>query len=139
MVDWYRFHPAIPVPEGFAIMDGSPISDPQSPFAGLATLDLRDRFVRGAASTAQIGTSGGSATVDLTHAHAMPHTHAGQTGPPDTTGANYAVGGPLRAAHESHGHAVTTQGPSTPDTAHGLGVVSTEPPYVGLLKIIRIK
>ena len=126
--DWYRFHPGMPVPEGYAIADGSVIQDPASPFDGMATPDLRDRFVRGAADVASIGTSGGNATVNLSHSHSGTvnsqsgfwYIHGYIPPPPN-----------LKAAKHDHKHSFTTNS--------ALGNVNILPPYVGLLKIVRIK
>ena len=57
------------IPEGYAIADGSTVTDPDSPLFGETLPDLSDRFVKGVTSTSGIGTTGGSST----------HSHAGIT------------------------------------------------------------
>ncbi len=126
--DWYRFHPDVPVPDGYEIADGSPVADPVSPFVGLPTPDLRDRFVRGAASVAAIGTTGGQDTADL------KHTHSGTTGAGSSSWLilQNPIGPVLNAARNTHTHSFTTNSAlNTP--------VSIVPRYVGLLKIVRVK
>jgi hypothetical protein len=141
VVDWYRFDVNVPVPEGYALCDGSLITDGASPFVGLPTVDLRDRFVRGASSLGGIGAAGGADSVNLAHTHGMSHTHNGTTGPSSFNGFNFWIqqGGFGTPALDSHHHSFTTGGPSTASTSSALGVVSTVPSYVGLLKIVRIK
>lgn len=127
VVDWYRFHPAQPVPDRFAIADGGTVIDPQSPFVGLSLPDLRDRFVRGASSPAAIGTTGGEASVDL------KHTHSGKTGEPSSSWKilQWPVGSLLDAARSTHTHNFTTN--------PALDTVPILPPYVGLLKLVRVR
>lgn len=146
VVDWYRFDVSVPVPDGFALCDGSPVSDSASPYFGLPTVDLSSRFVRGVTSVQGIGQTGGAATVDLQHTHDMYHTHSGTTGLPDSVGFNFwiAPGGAGTPALHDHRHTFSTGSPlnePTPgnNTGGALGVVSIEPPYVGLLKIVRVR
>jgi hypothetical protein len=68
------FGDAAAVPDGWKFCDGTAISDPASPMNGVATPDLRDRFVRGTSGAA--GATGGADSVDLSHSHAVnAHTH----------------------------------------------------------------
>lgn len=149
VIDWYRFDAAIPVPEGYAICDGAPISDAGSPFASMPTPNLVDKFVRGVGSVNQIGATGGASSVNLAHDHGMQHTHSGNTATAHIGGGNPPAGfwrilqnpnSPwLLAANEHHYHSFSTGGPSNASTASALGSISILPTYVGLLKIIRIK
>jgi len=141
VIDWYRFDTTTPVPEGFAIADGSTVTDPESPFQNLTLPNLSSRFVLGVTSPAQIGTTGGNATVDLSHDHTMAHTHSGTTGTSDFNGHDFWIqaGGAGRPALDSHRHNFTTGQPSNPKTGSALGTVSILPPFTGLLKIVRIK
>lgn len=76
VIDWYAFSAADPVPDGYAICDGSAVSDPSSPFLGQTLPDLVDRVAMGVATVGATGTTGGSNTVDTSHAHsAAAHTH----------------------------------------------------------------
>ncbi|MFG0319528.1 MAG: hypothetical protein ACF8XB_19815 [Planctomycetota bacterium JB042] len=138
--DWWRFDPAVPLPDGFAICDGQPVTDPLSPFLGRATPDLTDRFVKGVTNEAAIGTTGGSATVDLSHDHPMPHTHAGTTGLAKfVSGSGSAWNSTGVGNGTYHEHDFTTGPPSTPKTSSSLGPTSIEPPFVGLLKLVRVR
>jgi hypothetical protein len=123
VLDWFRFDNGMPVPDGFAICDGSPVNDLSSPFHGRATPNLANKFVRGVASVGQIGMTGGSDS----------HGHSG------TTGSNQSPGSPdywfmssnqfdnLHNAKDGHTHTFTTSS------------ASNVPAYVGLLKIIRVR
>ena len=127
--------------EGFAIADGSVINDPRSPFNGFATPNLVDRFVLGVGSADDVGVTGGNDSLNLSHQHDMWHYHTGKTG---NNSHKFAVvkypPQPYEwCAWDSHTHNFTTDGPNTGVTGSELGMVSIMPPYVGLLKIIRIK
>lgn len=130
VVDWYRFHADMPVPEGFVICDGSTITDPESTFVGRAVPDLRGKFVRGAPDLASIGSGGGTDTVDL------QHSHSGSTGANQSPGTDYWFMAQnqldqLHNAKDEHTHTFTTN--------EALGTVSLVPSYVGLLKIMRVR
>ncbi len=143
VIDWYRVDASIPVPEGFAIADGSAVTDAESPFFGLSTPDLSGRFVKGVTTTGAIGALGGSATVDLSHDHTHNHTHSGAT--------NSSINGPFwyvppspvtpwRSSQVNHNHSFTTNFLNNSSTQNGLtSPVAIEPPYFGLLKLMRIK
>jgi hypothetical protein len=123
VLDWFRFDASIPVPEGFAICDGSPVADAASPFLGKATPNLLDRFVRGVTSVGSIGSSGGASS----HSHGTTGVNQGGFGVPP---GNYwfMSNQPFdvfRNARDGHTHSTSS--------------ASSLPPYVGLLKIIRIK
>ncbi len=60
VIDWWRPNNNFPVPTGFKICDGSTVDDEESPFNGFNVPDLRNKFVRGAESLADIGATGGS-------------------------------------------------------------------------------
>jgi len=141
VLDWYRFNASEPVPEGFAICDGSVIVDGESPYVGQNAPNLQDKFVRGVTTVGAIGTSGGADLVSVAHTHPNPHTHSGTTGTSDHNGVNFTIaGGGGTPALDDHRHAYTTGQPSNASTgASSLTSVATIPSYVGLLKIIRIK
>ena len=85
IIDWYAFSASDPVPDGYAICDGSAISDPLSPFLGETLPNLVDAFAMGVATAGATGTTGGANSVNLQHQHASPthshsvpsHTHTG--------------------------------------------------------------
>ena len=142
IIDWYRMDPGTPVPEGFAIADGSVVTDPGSPFVGNATPDLSDRFVKGVVSPAAIGTTGGSSTADLSHTHSHPHTHSGTTDSAQSQPWWYVsqIISPLQCSQRGHRHTFTTGNPNNSNTQSALDTpVSIEPQYIGLLKLMRIK
>ncbi len=64
VIEWWRPNASFPVPEGYVICDGSTVTDPESPYDGVALPDLIDNFVRGVTDTALIGE-----TFDGNHDH----------------------------------------------------------------------
>lgn len=127
VLDWYRFDASVPVPEGFAVCDGSLVSNVESPFVGRATPNLLDRFVRGVTSVAQIGTTGG--TDSHIHFASSGENEGGHGSPPGDSWFMNANQPPpiLLNARDGHHHDITVDSSSN------------VPRYVGLLKIIRIK
>ncbi|QGH72303.1 MAG: baseplate structural protein [Podoviridae sp. ctg2L5] len=76
------------------------------------TPDLKNKYLKGAATAANAGTTGGS----LNHAHtvshghtANSHTHSGASGGRDNSGSRQN-GSQFTAAHNSHTHTVTLSG-----------------------------
>ena len=146
----------IELPDMLRCCDGAVIDDPASPLHGHKAPDLRGKFVRGAAQSAEIGKTGGGAahahafTVPR-HMHGMDHTHA-------LTGAtSSAVGGTVeminledgaKTSLADHRHDIdAVSGASNPthtyaDNPMGTSVTSgvkNEPPFMLLKKVIRIK
>ncbi len=76
VINWWRQDANTPLPTGdWAIADGSVVTDTASPLYGQALPNLTDRFVMGV-SSANIGQTGGSNTLNLAHNHTvMSHTH----------------------------------------------------------------
>ena len=126
VLDWFRFDASIPVPEGFAICDGSVVADARSPFVGKATPNLTDRFVRGVTSVGSIGSQGGNASVNLSHRHDISHGHTVTFGFLYQQGPNPFA--PVIGINQHNG-----------SSGNALGNTSILPPYVGLLKIVRIQ
>ena len=60
IIDWYAFSASDPVPDGYAICDGTAVSDPASPFLGQTLPDLVDRVAMGVATPGATGTTGGN-------------------------------------------------------------------------------
>lgn len=149
VVPWYPMAPGISVPEGFAIADGSTVTDPESHFFGLATVDLSGRFVLGTTDPNTIGTSGGVLQHDLSHDHDIYHRHTGTTGLPDDILPNIWIvpppnGGIGRAGEDGHRHNFTTSEPVDEPSGNNrsgsaLGIIDNRPPFVRLLMIMRIK
>jgi hypothetical protein len=74
VIDWWRPDTSFPIPEGFAICDGSELDDPESPLDGVTLPNLSNRFVRGVTDTTQIGMIGG--TNSHNHSTSIDHDHA---------------------------------------------------------------
>lgn len=144
VLDWWQFSPVQQPPAGYAICDGTVITDRNSPFWGAYTPDLSGKFVMGTADANQIGNAGGASTIDLAHAHGMSHTHGGTTGSAEQSGSpvleriNTGSGDQI-ASRPIHTHTFYTGLPDPMTTDFALGTVETLPPYVTLLKIMRIR
>lgn len=155
VIDWWRGDTTLQVPESYMICDGSICGDKASPFHGKPVPDLADLFVFGAADTAQAGRLDGA---DLhahgyavpSHVHAFPHTHPdlkGETGPADDSAG--MAGASDSNAQCNHRHTFTAtvaqanRTSTLPNSDYGTAATTEQaslmPPYVGLLKIIRIK
>lgn len=81
VVDWFRPDPALSVPVGWWICDGSVVTTQGSPFQGKRVPDLRGRFVRGLTSLdASYGATGGGAPPGTPEqggaaSHSFAHQH----------------------------------------------------------------
>ena len=137
VIDWWRPNSGFPVPDGYMICDGSVVDDAQSPFNGEKLPELRGRYVRGAGSTSVIGKTGGSDR----HKHTVSGSTESKVVTMDWSGSNMWVGipglPPWEVANKTHQH-------KTDAHSHGSGMLkvstrSHEPPYVQLLKIMRIR
>jgi hypothetical protein len=138
VIDWWRPNDTFPVPDGFQICTGGVVNDAQSPFNGETLPDLRNRFIRGAASFAGIGDTGGAST--------HTHTISGATdskvvtmGPATLYEVVFytGIGAWKYFARQAHQHLTNPH-------SHGVGSLDTSsddhlPPFVGLLKMIRIR
>jgi len=156
VLDWFCVDPCT-IPPGYVLADGSVVDDPSSPLDGVTLPDLRETFVRGAATTDDVGDTGGSPgehthsvdppnteTTSDSHFHGVDGDLGGATvfngfSPGGcVAGCNLLVAdhnhniGTLTAADDDHSHAVET---SPFDSASSDGL----PPFVDLVKIIRIK
>jgi len=89
IIEWYRPTPSTAIPDGWAVCDGSTVSDAASPMNGQPTPNLVGRFTSGldpaqvtpttygAGTATPLPEQGGQNSVDLTHGHAIPnHSHA---------------------------------------------------------------
>ena len=105
IIDWYAFSPTDPVPDGYAICDGSTVTEPSSPFLGQTLPDLVDRFAMGVSSVGATGTTGGSNTANLSHTHSGP-SHSHSLPSHSHTGPSHTHSGPSHThtlANHSHG------------------------------------
>lgn len=79
VIDWWRPSSDVPIPEGYQVCDGMTVTDPQSPWFGVALPDLIGRVSLGVVEV-DIGVAGGSASHDHevvvgAHDHDMSHDH----------------------------------------------------------------
>lgn len=74
ILDWWRPPGSgAPVPDGFQVCNGDPITS--GPLAPAHTPDLRDRFVLSVGSVDEIGSTGGSHSVSVTTSRDGRHRH----------------------------------------------------------------
>lgn len=149
VIDWWRPDASWPVPEGFKICDGSVVDDADSPLDGETLPNLNDRFIRGVTNPSNIGTSGGiethSHTVDLPwHNHSIAHDHANASTTYRSGECRYSKSLFGECLTEGHSHNVDIPAYSGVSSTYDYPPVSVTtsshlPPYVGLLKIMRIK
>ncbi|MEE2830325.1 MAG: hypothetical protein VX498_14140 [Myxococcota bacterium] len=84
IIDWWRPNETVPLPEGYAVCDGSVIDDPQSPWLGETLPDLLGRVALGI-ELPELGQIGGSSIHEHenpvgSHVHDMDHAHGLLTG-----------------------------------------------------------
>lgn len=172
VIDWWRPGPNTPIPAGWAVCDGSPITDPLSDLVGELTPPLVGRFVRGLdpalvtpssygiGATTSLPDIGGNPAVDLTHSHTIdPDGSHRHTVPAQTVSTTFETlgdatrtppapayyGGPYGDhKHDVEIPAIDTDARGNHD--HGgatgsaaLGNVEVLPPYVGMLKLMRVR
>lgn len=125
------------LPSGWYICNGGTVN-------GTVLPDLRSRFIYGASSALDLGSTGGSATHTHTSAAtstggAHSHSVSATTGGPSST---YGVGsGATAAASSSHTHSVNASTQSGGAHSHTVGTSgsgSNLPPYVKLYYITRL-
>jgi len=143
ILDWWRPNSSFSVPAGFKICDGSVISDAASPYNGTTSPNLLDKFVRGVTNVANIGTAGGStSTSSDSHRHIWSYYNGSDWVSYDSSGGvinmtNYGDGLDMAGSGYYPMYSMTsaTFFYTTSDShSHTL-----TPPFVGLLKIMRIK
>lgn len=114
------------LPPNWRALDGGTVSEPRSPFHGVALPDMSDRFIRGASSPAQAGAvpAGGSNT----------HNHGGATGTNPTTAT------PGQTVIENNVSVVAGGAINNHLTAHTHPVSSANniPAYRGMQIVMRI-
>lgn len=131
------------MPSGYALCDGSLVTDSESPFFGFQTPDLRNRFVRGTTWLNEMRTTGGSDTANGSHDHDMAHTHRGWTTQPFNAPCKWVLKNPIGILEEgalcNHTHDVWTDGGTKQRTGASSVTIPTVPRFMRLLKIVRIK
>lgn len=112
VIPWWRPTPETPIPSGhFALADGSVVNDPESPFNGQTLPDLTGKFIMGVAP-ANIGSAGGSNTLDLSHSHTVSsHNHQVNSHTHGLPSHSHSVSGATGEVHNFwDGGYYTTQG-----------------------------
>lgn len=156
VVDWFPPAANSPLPEGYALCDGSLVERIQLP-------NLNGRFAYGTTNQANVGNTGGSTThthafavPDHTHSYDVSHDHAQFTATTDAIPPaayfGFSAGnepGASEAAAYWHVHTVPidipnyAEDPRTTENAEGAdsntAAGSSMPPYIELLKICRYK
>ena len=159
VLDYFCVTPCT-IPVGYALADGSTVNDPASPLNGATLPDLRAKFVRGANTLGDVGNTGG--TTSHTHSVDPPstdtisngaHSHglSGQTGGVIQFGShNVDSCGFLDDCTDTptfqHTHVLSGSTASNGAHTHDLDIAAFDsassenlPPYVDLVKIVRIK
>lgn len=133
IIDWYPLDADSVVPERFQLCDGSEVTDFDSPYVGLRTPDLTDRFLMGVTAD-RVGDTGGTAAHDLAHWHSIS---GGTTSEPSVTGIAWdnMYGGGIAVNTNNVWHTHSFGG----GTSWELSSIDNRPPFVGVLKIMRIR
>lgn len=159
VIDWWRPDSSFSFPDNYQVCDGSLVNDPESPLYNTTLPDLTDKFIRGVTDVNAIGASGGSEN----------HNHTGTTNSAGDHNHTWAYMVNLKwSSYNEIGNQddlITWAGgmDSAGTGYYPLAVDSTEdrtyytaidgghehttqtsfeshlPPYVGLLKLCRIK
>ncbi|MGA9769560.1 MAG: hypothetical protein WBV94_11000 [Blastocatellia bacterium] len=137
ILDWLRPDANIAVPFGFQLCDGAVIADPESPLFQRRTPNLIDRFTMGVTGN-RLGESGGRPDIPI----GGDHTHNGRTATPRNSNASdphgfdtdEAPGRPPEVTGIDHTHTFSTS--NNGSHSHG---GDNRPPFIGVLKIMRIK
>lgn len=153
IIDWWQGSASQHPPENFMICAGGVVNEPKSPLHGQAIPNLDNLFVVGVASTGSTLALSGSDShqhpyATPAHTHPYPHTHdapsgiTGQANGSDGTGtsSDNAASEHYHDWKSSVGQASSAQTGNNSDATDVVDTqpASTIPPYVGLLKLIRI-
>lgn len=126
-VIWFRANqdllPELPDSRYWQELNGSTVTNPESPLLGVVLPDLRGCFLKHPADGAPLHAFGGSDTRNLAH------NHGGQTGVSDPKGDFNADNSDEVTGPFPHSHPISTELPSNLDI---------RPPYRGLRLFIRI-
>jgi hypothetical protein len=155
IIDWWQGTASQQPPANFMICAGGQVTDPDSPLNGMTVPNLDDCFVFGAANDGKPVTTTGADTHDHgytvpSHTHGFPHSHAdiggisgqaNQDQGPWGDGNNNASAGHAHQWTATVGEASTETSQPNSDSGQTLTTdpASTLPPYLSLLKLIRIK
>ncbi|WP_158599987.1 hypothetical protein [Azospirillum cavernae] len=159
VIDWWGGQHNLPAPPSYQVCDGSTVKDVESPLFGEALPNLADCFIIGAKRAGwtvsdPIGSDDHTHSYTApTHIHGMPHQH-GVTAPTTTAAADEQAGGDAAVgdlAAGTHTHPVDADnltvgapnpantGPNSDASSVDTERASRMPPYVGLMKLMRIK
>lgn len=159
VIDWWGGQHNIPIPPSYQICDGSTVKDADSPLAGEALPNLAKCFIIGARldgwkDAEPIGSDEHEhGYVAPVHDHEMPHPHTVATPQPTGT-AGVSGGGDAGIgdlADGTHTHPVSagaltagaplpaSTGPNSDASDGETKQASLVPPYIGLMKLMRIK
>jgi hypothetical protein len=155
IIDWWQGTASQQPPANFMICAGGQVTDPDSPLNGMTLPNLDDCFIYGAANGGGPIPTAGADTHDHgyivpVHTHGYPHTHAdigGISGGANRDNGPWGAGDNNAAAGHAHqwtatiGQASTetSQANSDAGQTETTNEASTLPPYLALLKLIRIK
>lgn len=153
IIDWWQGSASQHPPDNFMICAGGVVNEPASPLHGLAVPNLDNLFVVGVASTGVSLVHTGADThahdyATPAHTHAYPHTHDAPSGVTGKANGSDGTGTSSDNAASEHYHnwqstvGAASGAESGDNSDAGLTAstqsASTIPPYVGLLKLIRI-
>lgn len=146
IVPWWRPTPTTPVPDGFAICDGSTLSDPDSSLDGATLPNLTERVLLGVPldrSGEMGGTPGTQWPTDAAGAHA--HTWVTRSGGTWVSG----DGRTMISWSDGLGNEGSGEYPIATSTASGTVVYNTAqaaghahsvaPPYAGVVMLMRVR
>jgi len=145
---WIPANSKLTPPANFAICDGHQINDPASPFNGQSTPNLVHKFIFGADSVGEIGKSGGSSTANVSISSQFSGTTSAiSSSVPSSANTGAAT---IIRNNPSNSYRFSMAGDNVGwnDGQHvhnfsgsslGSATVSIVPPFVCLLKIVRIK
>ena len=155
VIDWWPGNNTIEIPPNYRICDGDTIQGTGTSADGHQTPNLQHLFVVGVTDIDQIGESRGNPVHDHSflnpsHVHAFPHTHPDLSDrtTSDANDSDGMSGVPENNARKNHTHPfsapVGTQSEANTGDSSEAGAETTTgeaapmPPYVGLIKLVRV-
>lgn len=146
VVPWWRPSATAPIPDGFAVCDGSTLVDPESPLNGATLPDLTDRVVLGVPPD-RSGELGGTPGTSWTTASAGGHAHTWVTraGLSWVSGDGRTIitwGDGLDTGGSGHYPIATTTASGTVaynTTTSGAHAHTITPAYAGLVMLMRVR